>query len=113
VADAWVTLRGEVEWDYERQAAERAVRRLTGVRGVTNLITVLPERPTAAQLRSQIEQALVRSAETDAESITVAVEGDTVILTGRVRSWAQKQEADRVAWSAPGVAKVDNRIIVG
>jgi osmotically-inducible protein OsmY len=113
VSDGWVTLRGEVEWEYERRAAERDVRRLAGVRGVTNLITVVPERPTAAQLRRQIEEALVRSAETDAERISVTVEGDTVILTGRVHSWAEKHEAGRVAWSAPGVAKVDNRIVVG
>lgn len=113
VSNGWVTLRGEVEWEYERRAAEHAVRRLTGVRGVTNLITVRPKRPTPEQLRRQIEEALVRSAETDAENINVAVDGDTVILTGRVRSWVERQEAERVAWSAPGVAAVDNRIVVG
>ncbi|GAA2636291.1 BON domain-containing protein [Dactylosporangium fulvum] len=113
VSDGWVTLRGEVEWGHERRAAEHAVRQLRGVRGVTNLITVKPRRPTPEQLRREIEQALVRSAETDAEHINVTVEGDTVILTGRVRPWIEKQEAERVAWSAPGVRAVDNRIVAG
>ncbi len=112
VRSGWVTLEGSVDWQYQRRAAERAMRSLTGVRGVTNLITVSPQEPQPQELRKRIEQALVRNAETDAHRIVVTVDGDKVILTGTVRSWAERQEAERVAWSAPGVLDVDNRIKV-
>jgi osmotically-inducible protein OsmY len=113
VSKGWVTMRGEVEWQYQRQDAERVVRRLSGVRGVTNLITVRPRvKPSPQELKRKIEDALVRSAETDAERITVEVQGEKVILKGTVRSWAERQEAERVAWSAPGVNAVENRIAV-
>jgi osmotically-inducible protein OsmY len=113
VAKGWVTLRGEVEWQYQKEDAERAVRRLTGVRGVTNLLTVRPRvKPSSQELKRKIEEALVRSAETDAERITVEVQDNKVILKGTVHSWAERQEAERVAWSAPGVIAVENRITV-
>ncbi len=113
VARGWVTIKGEVEWEYQRRSAERAVRRLSGVRGVTNLAAVRPRvQPTTEELRQRIEDALIRNAETDAEQVNVDVESDKVILRGSVRSWVQKQEAERVAWSAPGVTSVDNRIAV-
>jgi len=111
VSKGWVTLSGEVEWYYQKQDAERVVRRLTGVRGVSNLITVKP-RMTALELKQKIEDALVRSAETDAERITVEVQGSKVILNGKVRAWAERDEAERVAWSAPGVTSVQNRITI-
>lgn len=111
VSKGWVTLRGEVEWQFQREDAERVVRRLTGVRGVTNLILVRPRiKPSPEELKRKVEDALVRSAETDAKRITVEVQGDKVILKGTVRSWAEKAEAERVAWLAPGVTSVDNRI---
>jgi osmotically-inducible protein OsmY len=113
VSRGWVTLQGDVEWEYQKRSAERAVRGISGVRGVSNLITVRPRlTPSPSELKRRIEQGLVRSAETDAERISVEVQGNRVILRGTVRSWAERQEAERVAWSSPGVAMVDNLISV-
>jgi osmotically-inducible protein OsmY len=109
VSKGWVTLKGEVEWQYQKQDAEQVVRRLSGVKGVTNLITVKP-RVTPSELKKKIEDALVRNAEIDANKITVEVQGGKAILKGTVRAWAEKEEAARVAWSAPGITSVDNRI---
>jgi osmotically-inducible protein OsmY len=111
VSKGWVKLEGEVEWQYQKVDAERVVRRLTGVKGVTNLIVVKP-RVTASDLKRKIEEALVRSVKTDAEHITVEVEGSKAILKGMVRSWAEKEEAERAAWLAPGITEVDNRITI-
>jgi osmotically-inducible protein OsmY len=111
VSNGWITMKGEVEWQYQKRDAERVVRRLTGVTGVTNLITVKP-RVAASELKEKIEKALIRSVETDAKRITVDVDGDAVILKGTVKSWAERQEAERAAWAAPGVASVDNRITI-
>jgi osmotically-inducible protein OsmY len=113
VSNGWVTLRGEVEWEYQRREAERQVRRLTGVRGVTNLITVRPRSKTSPEeLQRKIQEALMRAAEVDAKQIEIDVQGDTVVLKGTVRSWLEREEAERAAWSAPGVTTVKNRIVV-
>ena len=109
VSKGWVTLKGEVEWQFQRQDAERVVRRLAGVKGVSNLITVKPHT-TATELKKKIEDALVRNAEIDADRITVEVQGTKAILKGTVRSWAEREEAERVVWSAPGIYSVENRI---
>ena len=112
VSKGWVTLEGTVEWQYQRVEAERSVHNLQGVRGVSNLIEVKPH-VSKAEVKASIEAALKRSAEIDASRITVETEGDKVILRGTVRAWAERQEAERAAWAAPGVRMVENHIIVG
>lgn len=111
VSKGWVTLKGDVEWQYQKQDAERVVRRLSGVKGVTNLIIVKPS-VTAPELKKKIEDALVRNAQIDANRVTVEVRGSKAILKGTVRSWAEKEEAERVAWSAPGIVSVENHISI-
>jgi osmotically-inducible protein OsmY len=111
VSKGWITLRGTVDWQYKKHEAERVVRNLSGVKGVSNLIDVKP-KVQPAEIRKQVEQALVRSAQTDAGRISVEVDGNKVTLKGTVRAWVERQEAERAAWRAPGVMTVDNRIIV-
>ena len=111
VSQGWVTLKGDVEWQYQKQDAERVVRRIQGVKGVSNLITVKP-RVLPTELKQKIEEALIRSAKTDAQRIVVETQGSKVILKGTVRSWAEREEAEQVAWNAPGVTEVDNRIVI-
>jgi osmotically-inducible protein OsmY len=112
VKNARLTLEGEVEWNYQRDRAEAAVRRVRGVEGVTNAIEVKP-RVAPTEIRRKIEDALRRAADIDATHVTVETNGSEVILRGTVRSWAERQEAEKAAWAAPGVARVDNRIIIG
>ena len=111
VSKGWVTLEGSVEWQYQREEAERVIRRISGVKGITNLITVRPTT-SPSDLKKKIEEALVRNAQIDAGKIQVEVQGSKAILRGSVRSWAEKQEAERVAWSAPGIKEVENLITV-
>ena len=111
VSQGWVTLKGEVDYYFQKIDAERAARRIAGVKGVTNLITIKPH-PLPSDLKQSIEKALIRNAQTDAKNITVEVQGSKVILRGTVRSYAEKQAAEETAWSASGVTEVDNRIVV-
>jgi osmotically-inducible protein OsmY len=111
VKNGWITLEGQAEWQYQRQTAETAVRRIKGVKGVTNSIVLKPAaKPT--EIKKKIEDAFRRNADLDANRITVEAHGSEVILKGSVRSWVEREEAERAAWSAPGVTKVDDRLVV-
>src|ERR1700686_3515710 len=112
VSKGWVTLEGTVDWQFQKAAAEKAVRKLIGVKGVSDLVEVKP-RVSKTEVRAAIEEALKRSAELDANRIKVDTDGDKVILRGSVRSWFEREEAERAAWRAPGVRSVDNRILIG
>jgi osmotically-inducible protein OsmY len=111
VKDGWITLEGAVEWQYQKTTAENAVRKVKGVKGVTNVITVKP-KVQPSELQRKILEAFKRNAEVDANRISVEASGSEVILKGTVRSWIEREEAERVAWSAPGVTKVEDRIVV-
>jgi osmotically-inducible protein OsmY len=111
VKNGWVTLEGEVEWQYQRQTAEIAVRRIKGVKGVSNTILLKPHAEPI-EVKRKIQEALRRSAEVDANRIEVEAKGSEVILKGTVRSWIERAEAERAAWAAPGVTAVDDRIVV-
>ena len=106
-----VMLDGAVDWKYQREAAESAVRYLNGVRGVTNQVTV-KARVVAKDVAAKIEGAFQRSAVIDARRITVETHDGSVTLRGKVHSWAERDEAERAVWSAPGVRDVENRLAV-
>jgi osmotically-inducible protein OsmY len=110
VADGNVTLSGEVRWNHQRTAAEKIVNKVQGVRSVTNLITLRAPIANAEHIHQSIENAIVRSAELDAENITVKVDMGEVALSGSVHSWAAREEAESVAWKAAGVTRVTNDI---
>ena len=111
VRDGWVTLEGKVEAWYQRLAAENVVKRLAGVKDVTNLVTITP-KPAQAQIATSIKSAFERNALLDAGKIQVETSGSTVTLRGKVRNHAEKDEAERVAWTAPGVESVKNKLKV-
>ncbi len=111
VSNGWVTLKGHVEWEYQRAAAASAIRYLSGVRGVSNTISVKPQ-VSVPDVKAKIEAALRRSAEVDARRINVAVADGKVTLTGNVHSWFERNEARQAAWAAPGVREVEDHIAV-
>ncbi len=109
VEKGWVTLTGAVEWQYQRLAAESAVRKLSGISGVSNLIEIRP-RVAAADVHRKIMDSLKRNAELEADSIRVTVDNDKVTLEGKVKAWYERGLAERAAWSAPGVKVVEDRL---
>ena len=112
VQAGWVTLEGEVDWQFQKEATERAVRKLSGVKGVTNLLT-LKARVNAADVQRKIEDALKRNAAVEAHGIHVKVTGGTVRLEGKVHLWLERQAVEQAAWSVPGVYKVEDKLTIG
>jgi len=112
VDDGWIDLEGQVEWQYQKWAAEGAVRNLTGVKGVTNLIAVKPKKVSTYEVGQKIKDSLRRHAELDADRITIETKDGHVTLRGTVSSFAERQDAERAAWQAPGVTKVEDMIAV-
>jgi Ala-tRNA(Pro) deacylase len=111
VSDGWIKLEGTVDTQHQKLAAERAVRALTGVKGVTNLIKITPQ-VQPSEIKAKIASALQRSAMLDAGQIQVETHGAKVVLHGNVRAWMERETAERAAWAAPGVAEVENHITV-
>lgn len=112
VDNGWVFLEGTVNWDYERKAAEAAVVNILGVKGVFNKIKLKNRSISPREIKKQIGEAFHRHASIDSAAISVNVKGDEVILTGKVRSWIEKKDAEQVAWAMPGVMEVTNNIEV-
>ena len=113
VDNGWVYLEGTVHWDYERKAAEKAVENILGVKGVINKVSIKTQVVAPLEIKNAIRSAFQRNAVIDASGISVDVSESTVKLTGRVRSWAEKNDAELIAGSMPGITLVDNRLEVG
>lgn len=111
VRDGWITLEGALEWQYQKERAADAVRHLKGVSGVINSINVQP-KVSPIEIKRKIEEAFMRSAEIDANHIIVEANGGEVILKGSVHTWFERKEAERAAWLAPGVTKVQDKISI-
>jgi len=111
VQQGWVTLEGEVDWHYQREAAESTVRKLTGVVGINNFLVVRP-KATAADIKAKVEAAFSRNAQLNARQIRVSVEGTNVKLEGHVHFWVERKAAENAAWAVPGVSRVDNHLLI-
>jgi osmotically-inducible protein OsmY len=112
VDDGWVTLEGTVRWNYQRSAAEEYVRNLKGVRGVNNLMELSEEPCDPKTIIEKINASFHRHATLDAANVWVEIKGRKALLTGKVRSWMEKKDAENAAWSSPGITAVDNQIKV-
>ena len=111
VEDAWITLEGEVDWEYQKDAIKTTVKNLTGVKGISNLISVKPSI-TAKDIKQKISLAFNRSATVDASKIDVEIKGNKAILTGKVRSWAEKTDAENATWKAHGITSIENKLTI-
>jgi osmotically-inducible protein OsmY len=111
VEDGWITLDGELPWNYQKEAARKTVTYLSGVKGVTNNIKIKPEMHDTIE-KENVELALARNWSINSQDVNVKVSGTKITLTGRVSSWYQKEEAGRIAWNTPGVWSIDNELVV-
>jgi len=113
VEDGWVTMEGEVDWQFQKSSADECIRHLLGVKGVRNLIAVRQPKASAYEVSQRIQEAFKRSATIDSQKISVEAKDGRVVLKGTVRSWSERQDAEKAAYAAPGVALVDDFITVG
>lgn len=111
VEGGYLTLEGEVQWQYQRDAAKDAVKDLQGVKGITNLVTVRPAASTFL-IKDNIKKALQRMANIEADNISLVTDNKTVTLKGKVRSWREKEEVEQVVWSTPGVSAVKDELVI-
>ena len=112
VENGWVNMEGDVDWQFQKSTAENAISNISGVRGIRNLITITP-KVNISGVENRIKNALQRSAAIEASNIAVRAEGNKVILKGKVRSWAERREVERAVWSTPGVAEVEDDLLIG
>ncbi|MGN6567508.1 MAG: BON domain-containing protein [Flavipsychrobacter sp.] len=111
VENGWITMEGEAEWQYQKDAAANAVRDITGVRGISNLIMLTP-KIDATVIEKNIRRALQRSADIEANNIDIKTIGNKVILKGKARSWAERNEIERATWSSPGVTEIEDELLI-
>lgn len=111
VEDGWVTLEGIVDWEFQKESVKNSIKNLVGIRGISNNITVKPS-VTAKDIKQKISLAFHRSATIDANKIEVEIEGSKAVLTGRVRSWSEKNDAEDAVWKAQGITSIENKLII-